>query len=114
MQNGCLSLAHANLFIPSTLNGSCLNDGNKINQEELQENLSSAIDVYISRVNGAPCGATDIQLYLGASSSEYQQENNLLKIFLKGNKKEKKALEKNHPEMCAKINSIWELKKRHS
>ena len=106
LQNGCLSLAHANLFIPSTLNGSCLNDGNKINQEKLQENLSSAIDVYISRVNGAPCGATEIQLYRGASSSEYQQENNLLKIFLKGNKKEKKSLEKNHPEMYAKINSI--------
>lgn len=52
LQNGCLALAHANLFIPSTLNDSCITNNGKVNQEKLQKNLSSAIDVYVNRVNG--------------------------------------------------------------
>ena len=44
LQNGCLALGHANLFIPSTLNGSCLRDDGKVNETKLKENLSSAID----------------------------------------------------------------------
>ena len=54
LQNGCLALAHANLFIPSTLNGSCMDSG-KINNDLLCKNLDSAIDIYISRVDKAPC-----------------------------------------------------------
>lgn len=89
-----------------------MNDGN-VNQKKLQENLSSAIDVYISRVSGAPCGSTHIQLHRRACSTEYHKENDLLKIFLKGKKKEKKALEEKEPEIYAKIKRIWELKERH-
>ncbi len=33
LQNGCLALAHANLFIPSTPGGSCM-DGNKPNKDK--------------------------------------------------------------------------------
>ena len=44
LQNGCLALGHANLFIPSTLNGSCLKDDGKVKETKLKENLSSAID----------------------------------------------------------------------
>lgn len=113
LQNGCLSLAHTNLFIPSILNGSCLEGNGNVNSENLKENLSSAIDVYISRVSGAPCGSKQIELYCGARSTEYQKENNLVKIFLKGNKAEKEALEKQHVELYAKIKRIWELKKRY-
>ena len=113
LQNGCLSLAHTNLFIPSTLNGSCLEGDGKINHEKMQENLSSAIEIYISRVSGAPCGSAQIELYRGANSTEHQKENDLVKIFLKGNKAEKQALEEEHPALYAKIKSIWELKKRH-
>ena len=55
LQNGCLALGHVNLFIPSTLNGSCLDNGGKINEKLLCDNLNSAIDVYLSRVDKAPC-----------------------------------------------------------
>ena len=48
LQNGCLSLAHANLFIPSTLNGSCLVGGG-IDDDKLTQNLMSAAEVYIQR-----------------------------------------------------------------
>ncbi|CAH3186929.1 unnamed protein product [Porites lobata] len=52
LQNGCLALGHTNLFIPSTLNGSCLTF--PVDQNMLRKNLESAIDVHISRVGGAP------------------------------------------------------------
>ena len=68
-----------------------IEEGNgKINIAKLKKNLSSAIDVYISCVSGAPCGSTQIELYRGASSTRYQKENDFVKIFLKGNKTEKK------------------------
>ena len=41
-------VAHTGLFIPSTLNGSCMQSSNgKVNEQKLKENLSDAIDVYI-------------------------------------------------------------------
>ncbi|CAB3986652.1 Hypothetical predicted protein [Paramuricea clavata] len=51
LQNGCLALCHANLFIPSTLHGSCTLESGKVNEEVLKNNLGSAIDVYISHVD---------------------------------------------------------------
>ena len=49
LQNGCLAKAHLNLFIPSTLNGSCCNsETGDIDDEKLKENLKSAADVYIN------------------------------------------------------------------
>ena len=63
LQNGCLALGHSNLFIPSTLCGSCIDSttGN-IDQEKLRANLDLATDIYISRTNGCPCGDTTIHL----------------------------------------------------
>lgn len=43
LQNGCLSRGHSNLFIPSTLSGSCIVDG-KIDNDILCKNLDLAID----------------------------------------------------------------------
>ena len=61
LQNGCLSLGHANTFIPSTLSGSCMNpDTGAVDEESLQRNLNLAISAYISRVDGCPCGNTAI------------------------------------------------------
>ena len=113
LQNGCLALAHANLFIPSTLNGSCMNSGGKVDEKLLHDNLNSAIDVYLSRVDKAPCAGTEIHLFRGADSSAYQQSNQLLSTFLKGRKKEKKALEINHPQEVKQMNEIWDLRERH-
>lgn len=50
LQNGCLALGHSNLFIPSTLHGSCLQDSG-IDQDRLRRNLDAAIDVYLRRVD---------------------------------------------------------------
>lgn len=113
LQNGCLALGHANLFVPSTLNGSCLTDNGKVNETKLKENLSSAIDVYLSRVDGAPCATTEIHLFRGAESEAYQNENKLVKVFLKGSKAAKQELQKNNPEMYMKISEILDLKRRH-
>ena len=63
LQIGCLALGHANTFIPSTLNGSCVQNG-KVNE----------IDVCVSRVDKCPCAGTVIHLYKGACSTDLQHE----------------------------------------
>ena len=113
LQNGCLSLAHANLFIPSTLNGSCVDSGGKINQQKLCENLSSAVNVYISRVNKAPCAGTEIHLYSGAEDVTTQTTNEFVKIFLKGSAAAKRKLKQDHPKEYQEIEQVWDLRKRH-
>ena len=58
LQNGCLTKAHSNLFIPSTLKGSCTNDETgAINQERLKENLQLVMCI-INRCNGCSCDTT--------------------------------------------------------
>ena len=71
LQNGCLALGHTNLFIPSTWYGSCLENG-KVNSDILCKNLSSAIDVYLSRVNQSPCAGTVIHLWKGPDSKDHK------------------------------------------
>ena len=69
LQNGCQALAHANLFIPSTLGGSCIDSKTgKVDPEKFKQNMLLATEVYINRVNGAPCGEGNITLYRGADS----------------------------------------------
>ena len=52
LQNGCLSIGHAHIFIPSTLVGSCYNNENgEIDGDKLRQNMDLAIQAYISRVN---------------------------------------------------------------
>jgi hypothetical protein len=73
LQNGCLALAHTNLYIPSNLNGQVLvGDDGKVDESKLKETLDSAIDVYIERVTRAPCGDAKINLFKGSDSSDYQ------------------------------------------
>ena len=112
LQNGCLSLAHANLFIPSTLNGSCCSD-NDVDKEKLTQNLMSAAEVYIQRCNKAPCGDTEIHLYLGADSSEFQNRRERLLKFLKGSQKEKVKLQKENPEEYSSFERVWSVRERH-
>ena len=86
-----LSLAHANLFIPSTLSGGLpLNpDTGNVDEEILCSNLNKAADVYINRVDKCPCGDTVINLYKGSDSSQYQSMRKHLQVFLKGSQKKK-------------------------
>ena len=114
LQSSCLALALANLLIPTTLNGACLINDGKVNQTKLKENLSSAIiDVYLSRVDGAPCASNEIHLFHGTESATCRNENNLVKVFLKGSKKAKEELQTDHPEMYRRISEIFDLQQRH-
>ena len=48
LQNGCLSLGHANTFIPSTLGGACTDPNTgAVNEEVLRNNLNLAIAAYV-------------------------------------------------------------------
>ena len=64
-----------------TLNGTCCS-GSDVDKEKLTQNLMSAAEVYIHRCNKAPCGDTEIHLYLGADSSELQNRRERLLKFL--------------------------------
>lgn len=112
LQNGCLSLGHANLFIPSTLNGSCIISG-KVNDEMLCKNLDSAIDVYLSRVDKSPCAKTVIHLTKGANSDDEQKEREIVIKCLKGKAEDKKQAKLQYPDLYKNIESIWQLRQRH-
>ena len=114
LQNGCLALAHANLFIPSTLNGSCLNsDTGEIDQDKLRSNLEAAMNVYIERCNKAPCGNAEILLFKGADSTRLQVKRMDLIIFLKGSNKKKTELKTQKPDLYAEFDKVWSLRNRH-
>ena len=82
LQNGCLSRAHSNTFIPSTLGGSCVNSTTgAVDKDKLKENMMLAIEAYVNRVNGCPCGNSVINLYPGAVSTEHQEVREKLLIF---------------------------------
>ena len=67
LQNGCLALAHSNLFIPSTLGVS--SDIGKVDKQKYTINMDMATDVY---TNHCPCGET-VNLDKGADSLEKQE-----------------------------------------
>ena len=114
LQNGCLALAHANLFIPSTLGGSCIDTKTgKVNREKYIANMNLATEVYISRVNGAPCGDGIIHLFKGADSSKNQVERKFLIQFLKGTKQQKKLLHIKHPKLYAYFDKVWTVRNQH-
>ena len=94
LQNGCLALAHSNLFIPSTLNGSCMDmKTGCIDKEKLRVTLMQ-LQMCISTLNGSCmdmkkgyigkeklrsnhtlCGNTQIILFKGAQT--YRQNEML-------------------------------------
>lgn len=111
LQNGCLTRAHSNLFIPSTLNGSCVRESGKVNQSVLHMNLNSAIDIYIERCNGCSCGKTVIHLFKGVQA-DYEKREKLI-TFLKGTKRKKEQLKKEHPTLYQHFSTIWNIRTRH-
>ena len=109
MQNGCETKARAGLFIPSTLNGSnCEEDSGRIDHAKLEQNLSDAIDVYVSRVNGAPCGDTAIKLFRGEKSVQNEQLREHFQVYNK--KKERHNLKTEHPNAYALITKVLDIK----
>ena len=108
-QNGCLAVAHANVFIPSTLGGSCM-DGNTLNKEKYERNMNLATDVYINRVNERSCGNTVIHLYRGADPSEQQTTHAYLLQYLKGSKQQVEKLKKEKPNLYAYFEQVWKIR----
>lgn len=114
LQNGCLAKAHSNLFIPSTLKGSCFNsDTGALDNEKLRKNLEAATDVYINHCNESPCGDTVIRLLRGADSSKLQELRPLLNTFLKGKQDEVKALKKKNPDGYSFFQSVSSVHNNH-
>lgn len=115
LQNGCLALAHSHLFIPSTLNGHNYNEKG-LDSVKLRDNLNAATEVYINRVDGAPCGDTPIRLLKGANDeyASYLQERrpNLL-TFLSGSKKAKEQLKSSNPTQFQYFSEIWDVRNNH-
>ena len=112
LQNGSLSKAHANLFIPSTLNGSSYT-GSKVDESKLKANLMAAANVYIKRCDGAPCGDATIHLYKGADSTSRQATRSRLLTFLKGTNKQKAVLKQEHPNEYELFTKVWSIRERH-
>ena len=113
LQNGCLTRGHSNLFIPSTLAGSCTESA-QVNEEILKQNLELAIEVYLRCVDQSPCGETVIHLFRGAdTSADYHKTRDYLKMFLKGSKKNKEKLKQEHPLVYQEISEIWDLRQQH-
>lgn len=115
LQNGCLALAHSHLFIPSTLNGNNYNEKG-LDPVKLRGNLDAAADVYINRVDGAPCGDTPIRLLKGANdeyASYLQERRPDLLTFLSGSKKEKEQLKSSKPTQFQYFSEIWDVRNNH-
>ena len=114
LQNGCLSLAHSNLFIPSNLNGSCFDpETGKVDPDRLRQNMLVATQIYIDRVNNAPCGSTVIKLFCGADSSAHQALRSKVLTYLKGSKKKKSELLSQDPESFNFIKRVWDVCTKH-
>ena len=115
LQNGCLALIHSNLFIPSTLGGSCFSSlTGKVNREKYIKNIMDlATDVYISHVNHFLCGETVINLDKGADSSQKQKERSLLLQHLNGSNEQRETVKREHPELYSHFDRVWKLRKDH-
>lgn len=61
-------------LVPSNLNGTCFGESGKLDPHKLKATIDTATEVYIKRVNGAPCGDSKIQLFKGAKIYKKQQE----------------------------------------
>ena len=112
LQNGSLSKGHANMFIPATLCGShYVNSG--IDKGKFTENMSAAINQYITRVDGTPCMKTTINLIKGPEKGIHITQWKELLTFLKGSKKEKNELKKNNPTLFKYFNELWDVRNNH-
>ena len=113
LQNGCEAKARCGVFIPSTLNGSNLSQDGKLDKNRLCQNLSDAISVYISRVQGASCGDAKIFHCKGADSLSYQSLRDKLLVFIHGTKEKKLELKRDYPNDYQYISTIFEMRRRH-
>ena len=116
LQNGCLAMAHSNIFIPCTIHGSNVGQSASIDNEQLERNLDSAADVYISKCYNAPFGELSIHLFKGNRNDlakNYKSRRPHLITFLNGSKKDKNKLMEENPILFKYFTEIWKLRDRH-
>lgn len=82
-------------------------------QEKLKRNLQYAIEIYIDRVDGYPCGDTMIKLVEGSLSDKFHKISNDLDVFLKGSEKKKDLLKKDKPSLYSRFSMIWNIRNSH-
>ncbi len=99
--NGCLAQADSNMFIPSTLGGP-VHSAKGIDMDQLKINLNLAADVYMSKVNGAPCGESTISLEKGCAHDPVLGRQNELLVFLSEKKQAPEKLGKSM-RICSSI-----------
>lgn len=75
--------------------------------------MDIATDVYIDRVDGAPCCKTTLQLFKGHREEALHQRRTSLLLFLRGNAKEKTELQSAEPEMYKYFEDVWKVQERH-
>ena len=113
--NGCLTRAHCNMFIPSTIHGCNFgNDG--LDEAMLERNLRTATEVYINRCDGAPAGQSEIKLVegnRGDKAREMQDRRPSLLTFLKGSKTAKEQLKREKPDLFEHFSQIWDMMMRN-
>lgn len=72
--------------------------------------------MYISRVQGAPCGKAKVQLYKGADGPEakkFLNRRQMLLTFLSGKSTDKESLKRNHHEMKNYFQQVWKVYLSH-
>ena len=114
LMNGCISLAHSNLFILSNLNGTCFGEDGKVDPHKLKANIDTATEVYIKRVNGAPCGDGKIQFFKGADSAHKQEIRESALRYIKSSKKKKAKLVHMDPNCYSFIEEVWNIREAHA
>ena len=102
LQNDCLALGHANLFIPSTLNSSCVVNG--VVNDEMCARISKQQYTFISVE--LICTLELAHLYT------YGKVPKTSSTFLKSTKKEKSELKNENTYLFCQI-KVSDLRRRH-
>ena len=89
-------------------------DSNEVDNERLRQNMLDAVDAYVSRVNGSPCGDTTIHLFPGPESKTNQEFGEKVRISLHGKKEKKDTLKKDFPHDCAYIQTLLQVQKNNT
>lgn len=112
LQNGCLAKGHSNLFIPSTINGAPFDDGT-FSDTIHRQNLSSALEQYITRVDKTSCMKTSIHLFKGPETHLFHDRRGKLLKFLRGSKNDREELKKKEPTLFKYFSEVWRIHINH-
>ena len=82
--------------------------------EKFKQNIRSAIDVYIERVNGTPAMGGKLMLFKGCEDSSLIARRPLLLKYLRGTKATKEKLKKSHSTLYRYFESITTILRDHA